>query len=122
MVKFAEDGFKFTVIKTMKLTNQNKENKEAEAFAFNSSEKGNLFKSFGFKKSEQDSGSSESQIALFTYRIKHLTAHLSVKKKDHAAKLGLLKLVGRRKRLLAYLKKVDLSRYRDIITNLGLRK
>ncbi|WP_419241389.1 30S ribosomal protein S15 [Cardinium endosymbiont of Nabis limbatus] len=108
----------------MKLTNQNTDNKEElfKTFTFNNSEKDNLFKVFGFKKSQQDSGSSESQIALFTYRIKHLTEHLSVKKKDHAAKLGLLKLVGRRKRLLAYLKKVDLSRYRDIITNLGLRK
>ncbi|WP_342265454.1 30S ribosomal protein S15 [Cardinium endosymbiont of Philonthus spinipes] len=106
----------------MKPINQNKENQEEQAFAFNSSNKSDLFKTFGFQKSEQDSGSSESQIALFTYRIKHLTEHLSVKKKDHAAKLGLLKLVGKRKRLLAYLKKVDLNRYRDIITNLGLRK
>ncbi len=81
-----------------------------------------LFKTYGFKKSEQDSGSSESQIALFTHRIKHLTEHLSVKKKDYAAKLGLLKLVGKRKRLLAYLKKEDLNRYRTILTVLGLRK
>ncbi|MGI2298643.1 30S ribosomal protein S15 [Candidatus Cardinium hertigii] len=108
----------------MKLTNQNKENKEdiLKTFTFNNSGKGDLFRTFGFKKSEQDSGSSESQIALFTYRIKHLTDHLSVKKKDHAAKLGLLKLVGKRKRLLAYLKKEDLSRYRAIINSLGLRK
>lgn len=108
----------------MKLNNQNKENKEAlfKTFTFNSSHKGDLFQQFGYKNSKEDSGSSESQIALFTYRIKHLTEHLSVKKKDHAAKLGLLKLVGKRKRLLAYLKKVDLNRYRNIITNLGLRK
>lgn len=106
----------------MKLTNQNTENKEEQTFTFNHARKGDLFKTFGFQKSEQDSGSSESQIALFTYRIKHLTEHLSVKKKDHAAKLGLLKLVGKRKRLLAYLKKIDPSRYRDIIANLGLRK
>ncbi|CAH2560129.1 30S ribosomal protein S15 [Cardinium endosymbiont of Oedothorax gibbosus] len=108
----------------MKLTNQNQETKEAllKTFGFNNSDKSELFKTFGFQKSEQDSGSSESQIALFTYRIKHLTEHLSVKKKDYATKLGLLKLVGKRKRLLAYLKKVDLSRYRDIITSLGLRK
>ena len=68
----------------MKLTNQNKENKEElfKTFSFNNSEKGDLFKTFGSQKSEQDSGSSESQIALFTYRIKHLTEHLSVKKKD----------------------------------------
>lgn len=108
----------------MKLTNQNQENKEDlfKAFIFNNLEKNNLFQTFGFKKSGQDSGSAESQIALFTYRIKHLTEHLSVKKKDHAAKLGLLKLVGKRKRLLAYLKKEDLSRYRAIINSLGLRK
>ena len=91
----------------MKLTNQNKED---------------LFKTFGFKQTTKDSGSAESQIALFTYRIKHLTEHLSFKKKDYAAKLGLLKLVGKRKRLLAYLKQEDLGRYRGIITNLGLRK
>lgn len=108
----------------MKLTDQNKAHQESffKTFTFKNSEKGDLFKTFGFKKSEQDSGSSEAQIALFTYRIKHLTEHLSIKKKDHAAKLGLLKLVGKRKRLLAYLKKEDLGRYRAIINNLGLRK
>jgi len=81
-----------------------------------------FFKTFGFKKSEQDSGSPESQIALFTHRIKHLTEHLKVKKKDYAAKLGLVKLVGKRKRLLAYLNREDIERYRGIIAALGLRK
>ncbi|ROT47266.1 30S ribosomal protein S15 [Candidatus Cardinium hertigii] len=84
--------------------------------------KADLFKTFGLKRSEKDSGSAESQIALFTYRIKHLTEHLSVKKKDYAAKLGLIKLVGKRKRLLAYLKKDNLNRYRGIVATLGLRK
>ena len=82
----------------------------------------NFFKTFGLKKSEKDSGSPESQIALFTYRIKHLTEHLSAKKKDYATKLGLVKLVGKRKRLLSYLKREDVDRYRSIIISLGLRK
>lgn len=84
--------------------------------------KATLFKTYGFKQSESDSGSAEAQVALFTHRIKHLTEHLAVKKKDYSAKLGLFKLVGKRKRLLAYLKKEDLSRYRTIVTRLGLRK
>jgi small subunit ribosomal protein S15 len=81
-----------------------------------------IFKDKGFKKSDADTGSPESQIALFTHRINHLTEHLKVNKKDHDTKLSLLKLVGKRRRFLNYLMKVDLNRYRSIIAELNLRK
>ncbi|WP_243517321.1 MULTISPECIES: 30S ribosomal protein S15 [unclassified Candidatus Cardinium] len=108
----------------MKLTNQNNKNKEAlfKTFVFDHSDKGNLFKTFGLKKSEQDSGSYESQIALLTYEIKHLTAHLKLNKKDHSAKYGLAKKVGKRKKIIKKFKEAALTRYRTIITELGLRK
>ena len=70
----------------------------------------------------QDTGTSESQIALFTYRINHLTDHLKVNKKDHSTRLGLLKLVGKRRRLLDFLYKNEIERYRAIIAKLNLRK
>ena len=81
-----------------------------------------VFENHGRLKSKTDTGSSEAQIALFTYRIKHLTEHLKTHKKDHSTRLGLLKLVGKRKRLLDYLTKTDIERYRAIIAELGLRK
>jgi small subunit ribosomal protein S15 len=81
-----------------------------------------LFKNHGRLKSEKDTGSAESQISLFTYRIAHLTEHLKTHKKDHSTRLGLLKLVGKRRRLLDYLIKNDIERYRAIIAELGLRK
>ena len=71
---------------------------------------------------DRDTGSPEIQIALLTSRIQELTEHLQVNKKDHASRRGLLKMVGRRASLLKYLTRIDRSRYRDIITNLGLRK
>jgi len=79
-----------------------------------------LFKKFG--KSETDSGSSEAQIALFTERINHLTQHLKSNKKDYSTQRALLKLVGKRRRLLDYLKERDIERYRAIIKELKLRK
>ena len=79
-----------------------------------------LFENFGGSK--QDTGSPESQIALFTYRINHLTDHLKINKKDHASRLGLLKLVGKRRRLLNFLHKNDIERYRSIIAKLNIRK
>lgn len=79
-----------------------------------------LFESFG--KGKQDTGSAESQIALFTNRINHLTEHLKVNKHDHATRMGLLKLVGKRRRLLDYLTHMDVERYRDIIKKLNIRK
>jgi small subunit ribosomal protein S15 len=71
---------------------------------------------------ETDTGSPEVQIALLSDRINHLTEHLKVHKKDHHSRRGLLMLVGRRRRLLDYVKKNDVERYRSIIAKLGLRR
>ena len=81
-----------------------------------------IFENHGRVKAKTDTGSAESQIALFTFRINHLTEHLKKNKKDHSTRLGLLKLVGKRRRLLDYLYKKDISRYRAIIAELKLRK
>ena len=85
-----------------------------------SEKKQELFKKYG--KSNKNTGSAESQIALFTYRINHLTEHLKGNNKDFSTQLALLKLVGKRRRLLDYLKERDIQRYRDIISKLNLRK
>ncbi|MCU0318179.1 MAG: 30S ribosomal protein S15 [Amoebophilaceae bacterium] len=85
-------------------------------------EKEDLFREFSAQKSAKDTGSVESQVALFTHRIKHLTHHLGTYKKDKSSVLGLTKLVGKRKRLLSYLKRENLERYRLAIASLGLRK
>jgi small subunit ribosomal protein S15 len=82
----------------------------------------NLFENHGRLKSQTDTGSPESQIALFTYRISHLTEHLKVNKKDHSSRLGLLKLVGKRRSLLDYLHKCDIERYRAVLEDLKLRR
>lgn len=71
---------------------------------------------------EGDTGSPEVQIAVLTARITYLTEHLKEHKKDHHSRRGLLKMVGHRRRLLAYLQKKDLERYRALIAKLGLRK
>ena len=76
----------------------------------------------GHKLSETDTGSPEVQIALLTARINHLTEHFKTHKKDHHSRRGLLKLVGQRRRLLDYLRGVDLNRYKVVIDQLGLRK
>ena len=75
-----------------------------------------------FQRAEGDTGSPEVQVALLTARINHLTEHLKVHKKDHHSRRGLLKMVGQRRSLLAYLTKVDIERYRSIIARLGIRK
>ena len=75
-----------------------------------------------FRLHEADSGSAEVQIALLTERINQLTEHFKVHKKDHHSRRGLMKLVGRRRRLLDYLKKNKLETYRDLIQTLGLRR
>jgi small subunit ribosomal protein S15 len=75
-----------------------------------------------FQKHESDTGSPEVQIALLTERINELTDHLRSHRHDHHSRRGLLKLVGQRRRLLAYLSKKDVERYRATITRLGLRK
>lgn len=74
------------------------------------------------KRNEKDTGSPEVQIALLTERINHLTEHFKQHKKDHHSRRGLLIMVGRRRRLLNYLTKVNIDRYRKIIEKLGLRK
>lgn len=75
-----------------------------------------------FKKSENDTGSPEVQIALLTQRINELTEHFKVHKKDHHSRRGLLKMVGQRRGLLNYLKKKDINKYREILEQLNLRK
>ena len=85
-----------------------------------SAKKKELFEKYG--KSATNTGAAESQIALFSFRISHLTEHLKVNHKDHASERALKMLVGKRRRLLDYLIKVDIERYRAIIKELGIRK
>jgi small subunit ribosomal protein S15 len=75
-----------------------------------------------FRLHEKDTGSTEVQVALLTERINQLTEHLKVHRHDHHSQRGLLKLVGQRRRLLAYLKREDLAHYQALITKLGLRR
>ena len=81
-----------------------------------------LFKKFSFAKSETDTGSPEAQVALFSHRIETLTEHLKKNKKDKATKLSLLKLIGKRKKMLNYLQKKNTKRYKTIIGELKIRK
>ena len=83
-------------------------------------EKKELFTKFG--SDITNTGSTEGQIALFTHRINHLTVHLKSNKKDHSSRRGLLKLVGKRSRILNYLMKNDIEKYRVLIKELGIRK
>lgn len=85
-----------------------------------SEKKQEIFGQYG--KSNADTGSPESQVALFSYRIAHLTNHLKSNKKDYATQRSLLKMVGKRRRLLDYLKATDIERYRNIVKALNLRK
>jgi small subunit ribosomal protein S15 len=73
-------------------------------------------------KSKNDTGTSEGQVALFTHRINHLTEHLKRNRKDFNTERSLVRMVGKRRSLLDYLKKTDISRYRAIIKELGIRK
>lgn len=75
-----------------------------------------------FKRHESDTGSPEVQIALLTARIQHLTEHLQEHRKDHHSRRGLLKMVGKRRRLLKYLQNTDVDRYRKVLSELGLRR
>lgn len=75
-----------------------------------------------FARTEGDTGSPEVQVALLTYRINELTAHLQANKKDHHSRRGLLKMVGKRRGLLDYLMKKDIERYRELIKRLNIRK
>lgn len=84
--------------------------------------KQNIFAKNSLVSKATDTGSAESQIALFTERINHLTSHLQSQKKDYSSRMGLLKLVGKRRRLLDHLYKTDIERYRAIIAKLEIRK
>jgi small subunit ribosomal protein S15 len=75
-----------------------------------------------YARTEGDTGSPEVQVAILSARIKELTEHLKVNHKDHHSRRGLLKMVGKRRGLLAYLKKIDIERYRSLIERLGIRK
>jgi small subunit ribosomal protein S15 len=79
-----------------------------------------IFSKYG--KSNVDTGSPESQVALFSYRIAHLTEHLKRNRKDHNTQRSLLRLVGKRRQLLDYLKETDIERYREILKALNLRR
>ena len=74
-----------------------------------------------YSRGQNDTGSTEIQVALLTARITYLTEHLKTNKKDHSSRLGLLKLVGQRRRLMRYLKTVDLGRWNTIKTDMGIR-
>ncbi len=86
----------------------------------NKDKKTEIFGKYG--KDAKDTGSAESQIALFTYRIAHLTEHVKANHKDYVTTRSLTQLVGKRRALLNYLKERDIERYRAIVKNLGLRK
>ncbi len=85
-----------------------------------SEKKQEFFKKFG--KSEKDTGTAEAQIALFSYRISHLTEHLKINKKDFNTQRALIRLVGKRRSLLDYLHKTEITRYRAIVKELDLRR
>lgn len=85
-----------------------------------SAKKSEIFGTYG--KSNTDTGSVESQVALFSYRISHLTEHMKRNRKDHTTERALVQLVGKRRSLLKYLKERDIERYRALIKALGLRK
>ena len=82
--------------------------------------KAEIIKEYG--KTPADTGSAEVQVAILTYRIKELTEHLKTHKKDHHSRRGLLKMVGKRRGLLDYLKSRDIEAYRQLIEKLGIRK
>lgn len=83
-------------------------------------DKQEIVKKYG--KDENDTGSTEVQVALLTSRIKYLTEHFKTHKHDHHSRRGLMKLVGSRRRLLEYMKRKDINQYRELIKSLGLRK
>ena len=85
-----------------------------------SEKKKEIFEKHG--KSNTDTGSAESQVALFSYRINHLTEHLKLNKKDYSTQRALIMLVGKRRKQLNYLKERDIERYRAVVKELGLRR
>ena len=95
-------------------------NKKKREMYLDKEKKQEIFGQYG--KSNTDTGSPEAQIALFSYRISHLTEHLKVNRKDYSTERALTQLVGKRRALLNYLKSKDIERYRAIVKALGLRK
>ena len=83
-------------------------------------QKAEIVKEYG--RTPEDTGSPEVQVAILTFRIRELTEHLKENKKDHHSRRGMLKMIGQRRGLLAYLKEIDIERYRSLIERLGLRK
>jgi len=86
----------------------------------NKEKKEEIFKTYG--GSEKNTGSAEGQIALFTHRVEHLTGHLKNNRKDYNTERSLIRLVGKRRRLLDYLKDNDIEKYRSLIKELNIRK
>ena len=93
--------------------------KEGGAMPLSKEKKSEIIAEFG--KDTKDSGSAEVQVALLTQRIRDLTEHLKIHQKDHHTRRGLLMLVGKRRRLLTYIKRNDIQKYRDLIARLGIR-
>jgi len=102
------------------ISSQTDKRKSKNQMYLTSEKKAELFAKFG--KSAQDTGSTEGQIALFTFRINHLTEHLKLNRKDFGTERALTNLVGKRRRLLDYLKAKDIEKYRALIKELGIRK
>ena len=90
------------------------------AMYLDSTKKKEFFATFG--ENDKDTGSAEAQIAMFSYRIAHLTEHLKQNRKDYHTQRALIKLVGKRRKLLDYLIAKDITRYREIVSKLGLRR
>jgi small subunit ribosomal protein S15 len=92
---------------------------ERMAVYLTTGKKEEIFKEYG--GDTKNTGSTEAQVALFTFRIKKLSEHLHIYKKDHVTRRSLLTMVGKRKRLLEYLQKKDITKYRELISKLGIR-
>jgi len=113
-------NFVFSPLDNHKVINIHKNHLNNIGMYLSSEKKQEIFKKHG--KSATDTGTAEGQIALFTYRIQHLTEHLKRNHKDFNTERSLVKLVGKRRSLLDYLMKKDIMRYRAIVKELGLRK
>ena len=107
-------------VSTLQRTAQHRRIKKRRKTMITKEQKQSIIKEYQLK--EGDTGSPEVQVAILTYRINDLNEHLKVHKKDHHSRRGLLKMVGQRRNMLAYLKENDLERYRTLIARLGLRK
>ena len=95
------------------------ESKMANKFSITKEETADLIKEYG--KNEKDSGSAEVQVAILTERIRNLTEHLKVHKKDNHTRRGLMKLIGKRRGLLKYIKNRNIDEYRELIKKIGIR-